>query len=116
MKEANEHSLIVELIHSKFNELSTTQAIQNESLKELMKSEFKEINNRIDLVVEQKKIQNGRVLKSEIEIKALKDSTKVWRFIEKKPYISIAVSIVFVIGILYLSKHFTFVEFMKLIF
>jgi hypothetical protein len=116
MSETNEHSLIVELIHSEFNALSKNQNLQRDAILNEMKLGFEAINKRIDSVVEQKIIQNGRIGKLETKVINIDSRTKLVQLIHRYPVISIAVSVIFVSGILYLNKYFTLLDLFKSIF
>jgi hypothetical protein len=97
-------------------EVRERQDLQTKALLSQMESGFNAINTRIDNVVEQKKIQNGRIGKTEVRVKKIEDSRAVWNFIERRPKLTIAISIISVMGIVYISKQITLVEIIKSIF
>jgi hypothetical protein len=115
MRGQEEHSLIIELIHAKFNELDKHQCLQEKAILDKIESGFNKVNIRIDGVIEQKKLQNGRIDKLEVKVGNLDKHTKVWQFFQKKPYISIAILLVCFSGILYLTEGITIVDVLKLI-
>lgn len=116
MSETNEYTLIVELIHSQFSELSTKQDLQSDVILKEMKLGFEAVNKRIDSVVEQKKIQNGRIGKLEDKLGVMDSRTKLVQLVHRYPAISIVIGIIFVSGILYLNKYFTLTDLIKSIF
>lgn len=101
----DDNSILVHLIQSKFQELHDRQDLQTESILTKMESGFKSANSRIDVLAEQKKIQNGRIGKLETNLGVINKKTRIWQFIQSKPWYAAGITIVFVAGIIYLSDN-----------
>lgn len=109
-----DNDLILQLIHSKFQEVSKKQDLQTKAILSEMNTGFTLANSKMDNtskiindLVEQKKIQNGR-------IKKMEDQTSVWRFIQRKPWFSISAIVVITSGLIYLSSNPTILNLIKI--
>jgi hypothetical protein len=111
----DDHTIIVELINSKFSDLSTKQDLQSENILTKMQAGFDAVNARMDEIVKAKVEQNGRVGKLEVKYDRLDKATKFWQTVQKRPAISILIAVVLFSGIIFLSDKVVLGDVLNLI-